>query len=90
MPVGHRRGPRHRGGGVAAGAAQRTAAPVQRLAGVGGYGSAAYQQHSENTSRVLRLLFEKVRGEGLVMPYTMEDFEHDYIKKHFARELHHG
>ena len=36
MPVGHRHDPRRRGGRVAARAAQRPVAPVQRLAGAGG------------------------------------------------------
>ncbi len=45
----------------------------------------AYRQHSPWTSRVLRQLFESFQGEGQVMPYTVEDFERDYFKKHFAR-----
>jgi hypothetical protein len=48
-----------------------------------GYGRGAYQQHSERTSRLLRQLFETFQGEGLVMPFTWEDFERDYAKKHF-------
>jgi hypothetical protein len=30
-------------------------------------------------------LFEIVSGEGLAMPYTMDDFVRDYIKGHFPR-----
>jgi len=44
-----------------------------------------YRQRSPWTSQVLRQLFESFQGEGLVMPYTVEDFERDYLKKHFAR-----
>jgi hypothetical protein len=50
-----------------------------------GFGRSAYRQRSDRTSRLLGQLFEALQGEGLIMPYTMEDFEHDYIKKHFAR-----
>jgi hypothetical protein len=50
-----------------------------------GFGRSAYRQRSDRTSRLLGQLFEALQREGLIMPYTMEDFEHDYIKKHFAR-----
>jgi hypothetical protein len=50
-----------------------------------GFGRAAYRQRSEHTSRLLRLLLERVRGEGLVMPFTMEDFERWYFKEHFGQ-----
>jgi len=45
----------------------------------------AYRQRSPRTSGVLRQLFEGFQGEGLLMPYTIEDFERDYFKKHFAK-----
>lgn len=48
-----------------------------------GFGRGSYQQRSENTSGLLRQLFESYEGENLVMPYTMEDFQRDYAKKHF-------
>ncbi len=48
-----------------------------------GYAGAAYRQRSENTSALLRQLFEKFRGEGLTMPFTMEDFQRQYVKEHF-------
>ena len=49
------------------------------------FGSGAYHRHSENTSALLGQLFERIRGEGLAMPYTMEDFQRQYAKEHFAR-----
>ena len=48
-----------------------------------GYASGAYRQRSENTSALLRQLFERFRGEGLTMPFTMEDFQRQYVKEHF-------
>jgi hypothetical protein len=50
-----------------------------------GFASSSYQKRSERTSRVLSQLFEEFQGEGLVMPYTMEDFEREYAKKHFPK-----
>jgi Mg/Co/Ni transporter MgtE len=50
-----------------------------------GFGSGAYRQRSEQTSRLLGELFERLKEEGFAMSYTWEDFEHDYIKKHFAQ-----
>ena len=48
-----------------------------------GFGGNAYRRRSENTSLLLAKLFEKFKGEGLAMSYTMEDFRRDYIKDHF-------
>jgi hypothetical protein len=31
----------------------------------------------------LQRLFEGYQREGLVMPYTMDDFRRDYVKEHF-------
>jgi hypothetical protein len=45
----------------------------------------AYRQRSEHTSRLLQQLFEKLKGEGLNLSYTIEDFERDYVKDHFAK-----
>ncbi|HJT75659.1 MAG TPA: hypothetical protein VJ739_00500 [Gemmataceae bacterium] len=50
-----------------------------------GFGQGAYRQRSEQTSRLLRELFERLREEGLTMTYTMEDFNRQYIKKYFAQ-----
>jgi hypothetical protein len=47
------------------------------------YGAHHYRQRSEQTSTLLNSLFERYRTEGLAMPYTMEDFQRDYIKAHF-------
>jgi hypothetical protein len=50
-----------------------------------GFGRIAYRRRPEKTGLVLDQLFEQMRGEGLAMAYTMEDFERDYIKKHLPR-----
>jgi hypothetical protein len=50
-----------------------------------GFGSRAYQPHSPNTSGLLVELFEGLEAEGFAMPYTMEDFQRDFVKKHFAK-----
>jgi hypothetical protein len=47
------------------------------------YGATHYRQRSEDTSTLLRQLVERYHGEGLVMPYTMENFRRDYAKEHF-------
>jgi hypothetical protein len=44
-----------------------------------------YGRHSGKTSLLLSQLFEGFRGEGVAMPFTMEDFERQYIKRHFSR-----
>jgi hypothetical protein len=49
-----------------------------------GFGSGAYRRRSENTSALLRQLFERLQGEGIAMSYTMEDFQRQYVKEHFA------
>lgn len=48
-----------------------------------GFGQTAYRRHSEYTSSVLQLLFERLRGEGYAVTYTMEDFKRDVAKKYF-------
>jgi hypothetical protein len=50
-----------------------------------GFASGAYRRRSEQTSRLLGQLFKKLRGEGLAMAFTMEDFNRQYIKEHFPR-----
>jgi hypothetical protein len=49
------------------------------------FGQSAYQRRSEETSLLLRQLFERLREEDFAMSYTMEDFKRDYIKEHFAQ-----
>jgi hypothetical protein len=49
------------------------------------FGGSAYRQHSERTSRLLMQLFERFQGEGLAMPYTMEDFDRQFAKEHFSK-----
>ena len=48
------------------------------------FGRGAYRRRSNNTSLLLRQLFERLAGEGLAMAYTIEDFKRDYVKEHFA------
>ena len=48
-----------------------------------GYGQGAYRRRSEHTSQALELLFKRLREEGFVMAYTMEDFRRDYVKEFF-------
>jgi hypothetical protein len=49
------------------------------------YGQGVYQQRSTNTSALLGELFKGLRKEGLVMPYTMADFQRDYARKYFPK-----
>jgi hypothetical protein len=48
-----------------------------------GFGQNTYRRRSEQTSLLLRQLFERLRGEGFHMAYTMEDFKRDITKKYF-------
>jgi hypothetical protein len=50
-----------------------------------GFGSGAYRRRSEQTSRLLGQLFERLQGEGFAMAFTMKDFNRQYIKEHFAQ-----
>ena len=50
-----------------------------------GFASGAYQRRSQQTSRLLGQLFERLQGEGLAMAFTMEDFNRQYIKEHFPK-----
>jgi len=50
-----------------------------------GFGSGAYRRRSDQTSRLLGQLFQKLRGEGFTMSFTIEDFNRQYFKEHFAR-----
>jgi hypothetical protein len=49
------------------------------------FGGSAYQRRSEQTSRLLGQLFEKLRGEGFAVSFTMEDFNRQYIKEHLPQ-----
>ncbi len=49
------------------------------------FGGRAYQRQSEQTSRLLVQLFERLRGEGFAMSFTMEDFNRQYTMEHFPR-----
>jgi hypothetical protein len=49
------------------------------------FACSAYQRRSEDTSQLLRQLFERMQGEGIAMSYTMEDFRHDFTKEHFSQ-----
>ena len=50
-----------------------------------GFGGRAYQRHSPNASGLLVQLFEGLQAEGFPMPYTMEDFQRQFVKEHFAK-----
>src|SRR5439155_4156578 len=50
-----------------------------------GFGQVAYRRRSEETSLLLGQLFERLRGEGFAMSFTMEDFKRQYVKEHFAK-----
>jgi hypothetical protein len=50
-----------------------------------GFAGGAYRRRSEQTSRLLGQLFERLREEGFAMAFTMEDFNRQYIKEHFAQ-----
>ena len=50
-----------------------------------GFGQVAYRRRSEDTSALLGQLFERLRGEGFAMSFTMEDFQRQYVKEHFPQ-----
>jgi hypothetical protein len=49
------------------------------------FGSGAYGRRSQETSRLLDRLFDRLQEEGFAMSYTMEDFNREYTKEHFLR-----
>jgi hypothetical protein len=49
------------------------------------FGSSAYRPRSQRTSRLLRQLYERFQEEGVAMSYTWEDFEREYVMKHFPK-----
>ena len=50
-----------------------------------GFGGRAYRPRSQNTSGLLVQLFEGLQAEGLAMPFTMEDFQRQFIKDHLPK-----
>jgi hypothetical protein len=50
-----------------------------------GFAGGAYRRRSEQSSRLLGQLFERLQGEDFAVTFTMEDFNRQYIKEHFAR-----
>jgi hypothetical protein len=46
------------------------------------YGAHHYRRHSLETSTLLQQLFGEYQGEGIAMPYTMEDFRREYVREH--------
>jgi hypothetical protein len=46
------------------------------------YGASHYRRRSPETSSLLSQLFERYRGEGVPMAYTMEDFRRDFTKEY--------
>jgi hypothetical protein len=49
------------------------------------FGRSAYQRRSANTSALLGQLFGQLRAEGFTVSFTMEDFQRQYVKEHFAQ-----
>jgi hypothetical protein len=49
------------------------------------FGRSAYQRRSANTSALLGQVFGQLRAEGFAVSYTMEDFQRQYTKEHFAQ-----
>ncbi len=50
-----------------------------------GFAGGAYRRRSEQTSRLLGQLFERLREEGFAMSFTMEDFNREYAKEQFKK-----
>ena len=46
------------------------------------YGDQHYHWHQPSERAVLKQLYELYQQEGVVMPYTMEDFERDFTREH--------
>jgi len=44
------------------------------------FGRGNYRRHSSSTSQLLGLLLNNWQNEGIAMPFTMQDFEREYIK----------
>jgi hypothetical protein len=50
-----------------------------------GFGRITYERRSADTSALLGQLLDRLCEEGFAMPYTMEDFQRQYAKEHFAK-----
>ncbi len=50
-----------------------------------GFGGRSYERRSGSTSGLLIQLFEGLQSEGFPMPYTMEEFQRQFVKDHFPR-----
>jgi hypothetical protein len=50
-----------------------------------GFAGGTYRRRSEDTSSLLKQLFERLKSEGVTMSYTMQDFRRDYVIEHFPR-----
>lgn len=46
------------------------------------YGASHYQWHSDELSTILYELYQRYRLEGIVMPYTVNDFYRDFTRSH--------
>ncbi len=51
------------------------------------YGSKHFQVQRRRVSSIINQLFEFYSLEGVKMPYTMEDFEYDYIEQTLLRHI---
>jgi hypothetical protein len=49
------------------------------------FGAEHYQQRSDKTSTLLSELFRGYETEGIDVPYTLADFEHDYVQRALDR-----
>lgn len=49
------------------------------------YGAKHFERTLENVSGLVDLLFEHYEVEGVNMPYTMEDFQRDYVRSRLDR-----
>jgi hypothetical protein len=49
------------------------------------FGRGAYRQRCQQTSGILGQLFERFRGEGFAVSYTMADFTRDFVKQNFPK-----
>jgi hypothetical protein len=49
------------------------------------FGGSTYWRRSEDTSRLLVQLFERLGGEVWAMAYTMADFRRDFTREHFLK-----
>jgi len=49
------------------------------------YGSEQYRRHLTEMSTLINRLFENYQLEGLVMPYTWEDFRRDIVREYLDR-----